>query len=480
MFISSNIVPGGKTMHFSRIPSMTLAIVAAISMIGCGQKEEPKPQAASPAAAPVAAPAPAPKPEVTVKLGHVAPLTGPQAHLGKDNENGARMAVDELNAQNLEIGGAKVKFELLAEDDQADPKQGTIVAQKLVDAKVNGVIGHLNSGTTIPASKLYSDAGIPQISGSATNPKYTQQGFKTAFRVMANDVQQGKILGEYAAKQLGAKSVAIIDDRSAYGQGLADEFKKAVEAAGIKIVANEFTNDKATDFAAILTKIKSKKPDVVFYGGMDAQGGPMAKQMKTLGLKSTKFLTGDGGCTPEFIKLAGAASEGQYCSLPGVPLDNMPGGKAFGEKFTAKYGQIQLYAPYVYDAVMVAADAMKRANSVEPAKYLPEIGKTTYQGVTAKVMFDDLGDLKGGSISMYQVKAGKWEYLETLGGGVMEAAKEAVAEAKDAIKEAAKATGEAAKATGEAAKEMAKEGVKAGADAVKNAAESTKAAVEKK
>jgi branched-chain amino acid transport system substrate-binding protein len=163
-----------------------------------------------------------------------------------------------------------------------------------------------------------------------------------------------------------------------------------------------------------------------------------------------------------------------------VPLDNMPGGKAFGEKFTAKYGQIQLYAPYVYDAVMVAADAMKRANSVEPAKYLPEIGKTTYQGVTAKVMFDDLGDLKGGSISMYQVKAGKWEYLETLGGGVMEAAKEAVAEAKDAIKEAAKATGEAAKATGEAAKEMAKEGVKVGADAVKNAAESTKAAVEKK
>ncbi len=472
-------------MQFSRIPSMTLAVAAAIAMIGCGQKkEEPKPQAAAPVAAPAPAPVPAPKPEVTVKLGHVAPLTGPQAHLGKDNENGARMAVDELNSQNLEIGGAKIKFELLAEDDQADPKQGTIVAQKLVDAKVNGVIGHLNSGTTIPASKIYSDAGIPQISGSATNPKYTQQGFKTAFRVMANDVQQGKILGQYAAKQLGAKSVAIIDDSSAYGQGLSDEFKKAIEAAGIKIVATEHTNDKATDFAAILTKIKSKKPDVVFYGGMDAQGGPMAKQMKTLGLKTTKFLTGDGGCTPEFIKLGGAATEGQYCSLPGVPLENMPGGKAFGEKFTAKYGQIQLYAPYVYDAVMVAADAMKRANSVEAAKYLPEVGKTAYQGVTAKIMFDEMGDLKGGSVSMYQVKAGKWEYLETLGGGALEAAKEvakeAVAEAKDAVKEAAKATGEAVKATGEVAKEMAKEGVKTGADAVKGAADATKAAVDKK
>jgi len=470
-------------MHFSRVSSMTFAIAAALAMIGCSQKEEPKPQAAAPAA-----PVPAAKPEVTVKLGHVAPLTGPQAHLGKDNENGARMAVDELNAKNLEIGGAKVKFELLAEDDQADPKQGTIVAQKLVDAKVNGVIGHLNSGTTIPASKLYFDAGIPQISGSATNPKYTQQGFTTAFRVMANDVQQGKVLGDYAAKQLAAKTVAIIDDRSAYGQGLADEFEKAVVAAGGKVVTREFTNDKATDFAAILTKIKSKKPDVVFYGGMDAQGGPMAKQMKTLGLKKSIFLTGDGGCTPEFIKLAGEAAEGQYCSLPGVPLGQMPGGKEFGERFTAKYGQIQLYAPYVYDAVMVMADAMKRANSVESVRFLPEISKTSYQGVTSKVGFDDKGDLKDGAISLYEVKGGKWEYRETIGGTPVEAAKTAlVGEAKEAVKEAAKATGEAAKATGEAAKEMAQEGVKAGAAAVKsaaeatkNAAEATKSAVEKK
>jgi branched-chain amino acid transport system substrate-binding protein len=407
-------------MPYSRIPSMPLVIAAALAVFGCSQKEEAKP---APAPAPVAAAPVAPpvKPEVTVQLGHVAPLTGPQARLGKDNENGARLAVDELNSKGLEIGGAKVKFVLVPEDDQADPKQGTIVAQKLVDAKVNGVIGHLNSGTTIPASKLYFDAGIPQISGSATNPKYTQQGFSTTFRVMANDVQQGKVLGEYAAKQMAGKTIAIIDDRTAYGQGLADEFEKSVKAAGGKIAAREFTNDKATDFAAILTKIKSKKADVVFYGGMDAQGGPMAKQMKSLGVKA-KFLTGDGGCTPEFIKLAGAASEGQYCSLPGVPLDQMPGGKAFGDAYTAKYGQIQLYAPYVYDATMVMVDAMKRANSVEAAKYLPEIGKTDYQGVTAKIQFDDKGDLKGGSISLYQVKDGKWEYRETIGGAPAAAA----------------------------------------------------------
>jgi branched-chain amino acid transport system substrate-binding protein len=457
-------------MQFSRFPGITLALAASIAVIGCGQKEEPKPQAAAPApaAAPAAPPPPPPKPEVTVKLGHVAPMTGPQAHLGKDNENGAKLAVEELNAQALEIGGAKIKFELLAEDDQADPKQGTIVAQKLVDAKVNGVIGHLNSGTTIPASKLYSDAGIPQISPSATNPKYTQQGFATAFRVMANDIQQGKILGEFAAKQ-GAKTVAIIDDRSAYGQGLADEFKKAAEASGLKLVATEYTNDKATDFKAILTKIKSKKPDLVFYGGMDAQGGPLAKQMKELGLKA-KFLGGDGVCTPEFMKLGGPATDGHYCSMPGVPLEKMAKGPDFKEKFTKKYNaEIQLYAPNVYDAVMVMVDSMKRANSVEPAKYLPEVGKTSYEGVTAKIAFDEKGDLKGGAISLYQFKAGKLEYVETLGGGVAEA-----------VADAAKATGDAAKAVGSAAADMAKEGTKAAAEAVKGAADATKAAVEKK
>ena len=462
----------------AKLSVVALSIAAVFALGACGQKEEPKP-----VAAPAAPAAPAPKPEVTVKLGHVAPMTGPQAHLGKDNENGARLAIDELNAQGLEIGGAKVKFELIAEDDQADPKQGTIVAQKLVDAKVNGIIGHLNSGTTIPASKLYSDAGLPQISGSATNPTYTQQGFKTAFRVMANDVQQGKALGEFAAKQ-GAKSVAIVDDRTAYGQGLADEFKKSAEAAGLKVVATEYTNDKATDFKAILTKIKSKKADLVFFGGMDAQGGPMAKQMKDLGIKA-KFLGGDGVCTPEFMKLGGEATEGQYCSLPGMPLEKLAKGPEFKDKFVKKFNaEIQLYSPYVYDAVMVMADSMKRADSVDPVKYLAEVGKTSYDGVTAKISFDEFGDLKGGAISMYQYKGGKLEYVETIGGSPMDAVKaevkEAVAEVKDAAKAVAGAATDAAKSAAGSATEAGKEAVKAGADAVKGAADATKAAVEKK
>lgn len=421
---------------------LALSVMAALALMAC-EKEPPKKEAT---------PTPTPGAEagaIVVKIGHAAPLTGPQSHLGKDNENGARLAVDDANAKGLEIGGKKVKFELLGEDDQADPKQGTLVAQKLVDAKISAMVGHLNSGSTIPASKIYSDAGIPQVSPSATNPKYTMQGFKTTFRVMANDVQQGKILGAYAVSKLGAKRVAIIDDRTAYGQGVADEVEKAVIANGGEIVAREFTTDKSTDFAAILTKVKGTNPEVVFFGGMDAQAGPMAKQMQTLGLATklglyTKLLMADGGCTTEFHKLAGPAAEGAYCSLPGVPLDKMPGGTDFKNRYKAKFNtDIQLYAPYAYDAVGVIIDAMKRANSVDPAVYLPALAKTDgYQGVTAKIQFDEKGDIKDGDITLYQAANGKWDPRDTLGG--------ATSPAPEAKAEPAKASPEAASKTPEA------------------------------
>ena len=352
--------------------------------------------------------------DLVVRIGSAAPLTGPLAHMGKDNENGTRMAIDDANAKGFVIGGKKVHFELISEDDQADPKTATIVAQKLVDEKVNGIIGHLNSGTTIPAAKIYSDNGIPQISPSATAVAYTNQGFKTAFRVMANDAQQGDVLGAYAVKNLGAKRIAVIDDRTAYGQGLADEFIKAATAAGGEIVAHEYTSDKSVDFTAVLTAVKGKQPDLLFYGGMDAQGGPMARQIKALAL-NVKYMMGDGGHTPEFIKLAGDAAPGVYASLPGVPLDKMPGGKAFSERFVAKYQPIQLYAPYCYDAVNVMIAAMQKADSAEPARYLPMLAGISYDGITAKIQFDVKGDLKGGTVTLYQVQKGQWQPLETVG-----------------------------------------------------------------
>lgn len=354
-----------------------------------------------------------PSGENIIKIGSVSPLTGPQAHLGKDNENGAQLAVDEINATGLTLNGKKMHIDLIAEDDQADPKSATTVAQKLVDNGVVGVIGHLNSGATIPASKIYFDAGIPQISPSATAVSYTAQGYNTAYRVMTNDQQQGQVLGQYAVTKLGAKRIAIIDDRTAYGQGLADEVEKAVKAAGGEVVAREYTTDKSTDFMAILTSIKSHDPQIVFFGGMDPQAAPLAKQMKQLGL-TAQFLGGDGMQTPAFISLAGSDAEGAMASNPGLPLDIMPGGKAFKEKFTARFGEIQNYSPYAYDAVYVMVEAMKRANSADPAKYLAEMPKTDYQGVTGHIRFDSKGDLTAGAVTLYQVKSGKWQALQTV------------------------------------------------------------------
>lgn len=354
--------------------------------------------------------------ELVVRIGHVAPLSGPSGHMGKDTEEGAKMAIEELNTKGVTIGGKKAKFELVPEDDAGDPKQATAAAQKLVDSKVNGVIGHMNSGTTIPASKIYNTAGIPQISPSATNPKYTQQGFNTAFRVVANDGQLGGTLGRYAVQIGQAKNIAVIDDRTAYGQGVADEFVKGATAKSrnVAIVSRQYTSDKATDFNAILTAIKAKNPDVVFFGGMDAVGGPMLRQMKQLGIEA-RFMGGDGICSTELARLAGdAIGEGRVvCAEAGgveegkkVDLDR------FKAAFAKRFGhEVVLNAPYAYDAVMTMVAAMQKAGSAEPAKYLPELAKINHKGVTGTIAFDKNGDIVDGTLTLYTYKAGKREVI---------------------------------------------------------------------
>ena len=349
-----------------------------------------------------------------VKIGHVGPLTGAIAHLGKDNENGARLAVEEINAAGLTIDGKAIKLELVTEDDASDPKTGTAVAQKLVDAKVAGVVGHLNSGVSIPASKIYNDAGITQISPSSTNPQYTLQGFKVTYRVVATDAQQGPALASYTNKVLQAKKVAIIDDATAYGKGLADEFEKAAKAAGITIVAREATNDKATDFKAILTRVKGRAPDVIMYGGMDATGGPLAKQAGELGIKA-KIVAGDGVCTDKVAELAGPAVSNIVCSEAGMALQNMAKGADFSTKYVARFkGPVQVYAPFTYDAVYVLVDAMKRANSTTAAAVLAQMPSTNYPGLIGNIAFDQKGDMKEGVITIYDFKGGKKSVLDVM------------------------------------------------------------------
>lgn len=369
------------------------AVAIAVVLAGCGKKADE---------------------EVVVKIGHVGPTSGEIAHLGKDNEYGARLAIDELNAKGVTLGGKKVRLELLAEDDAGDPKQGTAAAQKLADAKVNGVIGHLNSGTTIPASKIYSDANIPQISPSATNPMYTRQGFKTTFRVVADDVHLGGTLGRYALNELKGKNFAVIDDRTAYGQGVAEEFVKAITAGGGTVASRQFTNTKEKDFSAILTAIKAAKPDVVFFGGMDAVGGPMLRQMKQLGIES-KFMGGDGICTAELPNLAGGSlAQGQVvcAEAGGVEADQKAPIDEFAKRYKEKFNvDVKLYAPYVYDAVNVMVAAMVKADSADPAKYLPELAKSDYKGITGTIAFDEKGDIKNGALTLYTFNGDKREQL---------------------------------------------------------------------
>ncbi|WP_094781783.1 branched-chain amino acid ABC transporter substrate-binding protein [Paraburkholderia ribeironis] len=348
----------------------------------------------------------------TVTIGHVAPLTGAIAHLGKDNENGARLAIEEINAKGLVVAGRKVSLRLDAQDDAADPKTATQVAQKLVDDKVVAVVGHLNSGTSIPASRIYSDAGITQISPSSTNPAFTQQGFKTTFRVVATDAQQGPALAEYAVKQLHIKSVAIVDDSTAYGQGLANEFEKTVRSLGVNVTSRNATNDKAVDFRAILTKIKGENPDAIMYSGEDATGGPFSKQAVQLGLRS-KILAGDGVCSDKLPDLAGSGAERVVCSQPGTASEKMPGGSAFKAKYQKRFNQgMEIYAPFTYDAVYILVDAMRRANSTDPAKILAAMPATDYQGVTGETTFDPKGDLKHGVISIYSYRNGKKTFID--------------------------------------------------------------------
>lgn len=376
-----------------------LAAMLVVAVAVCGRQEAPQIAGAQ-----------------VVKLGFAAPLTGPQSHYGHEMRAGVVLALDEINAGKPAIGGRPVVFELLVEDDQADPRQGTVVAQKLADAKIAGMLGHFNSGTSIPAAKVYSDAGIPQIA-MATAPAYTAQGYRTAFRAMTSDIQQGSVVGRFAVEKLGAKRIALVDDRSAYGQGLADEFEKSAKAAGAEIVRREFTNDRATDFAAVLTAIKPDKPDVIFFGGADAQAGPMAKQMRQLGIQA-RLMGGEMLKSPKFLELAGDSAEGTIASLAGLPLEQMPGGRDYAARYKARFAaEVQTYSPYAYDATKAMVAAMQRAGSAEPSKYLAELAKTDMPGVTSpRIAYDAKGDLRDGTITVYRVEGGEWKVMETVGG----------------------------------------------------------------
>lgn len=343
-----------------------------------------------------------------VTIGFAAPLTGGSAHYGVDLKRGVELALDDANAKNLKIGGKPVHFVIDAEDDQGDPRMGSQVAQKMVDANVAGVVGHFNSGTSIPASRIYNTAGIPMVSPTATNPTLTAQGFNNVFRVVNSDAQMGKLAGQSAVQSLKGKSIAVIDDRTAFGQGMADEFSKGVEAAGGKIVDREYTTDKAVDLKAQLTKIKSFNPDVVFWGGLDQQAGLLAKQMRQLGIRAV--LLGGGSFENEtFLKVAGPSAEGATSWDYGIPLSKMKTGREFDEKMKKKYNEgVVAYAPAAYDATWALINAMIKANSTDPKVYGPFVKSVSFEGISGSIAFLPNGDMKDPTATFYKVVDGKW------------------------------------------------------------------------
>jgi ABC-type branched-subunit amino acid transport system substrate-binding protein len=345
--------------------------------------------------------------DTVVKIGHSGPLSGAQAFSGKDNENGARLAVEELNAKPITVGGKKLKFELLSEDDQGDPKAGMAAAQKLIDNGVKYVVGPYNSGVAIPSSRAYNDAGV-LVATIATNPKITQQGYKGLFRVNASDSQLGSKMALYAANELKFKNVAVIDDRTAFGQGVAEEFKKQAKASGMTVAGHEFTTDKAFDFNAILTKLKNKKVEAIFFGGYAPQAAPMVRQMKQLGI-TAKLLGGDTICTAEMGKLGGdAVGDNVLCSQGGAILDKATSGPAFKAKYKARYKQdADVYAASYYDATMMYAQAMQKANSIDPQKVAAVIGSGSYKGIAGTYAFDERGDMKQSPVTIFTFKGGQ-------------------------------------------------------------------------
>jgi branched-chain amino acid transport system substrate-binding protein len=360
--------------------------------------------------------------EQVVLIGLAGPLTGPSARIGKDLQNGAQLAIDDANRSHPTIGGKPVVYKLVAADDASDPRTAVTVAQQLVDSHVIGVVGHWNTGCSVPASRVYHEAGIPEIAPASTGHQYTLQGYDTAFRIMGHDDGSGAYTGAYAVKTLKAKRIAVIDDQTSFGSGLATQFIKGVESSGETVIDHEYVNDKTTDYSAVLTAIKAKKPDLIFLGGIDAEAAPLVRRMHQLQMR-VPLLGGGGFVSQTFLKLAGSDGDGVTALEPGRPLERMPGGKAFDAEYRARYhAPIELHAPFAYDAAASLIAATQQAGSTDPKKLVAALHSGERPGITGTIAFDAQGNLKDPAYTIYQVRGDKWTVVDVLGGGATQTA----------------------------------------------------------
>ena len=344
------------------------------------------------------------KKEDVIKIGIAGPMTGDQAKMGTDFKNGVSLAVEEWNSKGGVLGK---KIAVVVSDDQHDPKQAVSVANKMVNEGVVGVIGHFNSSCSLPASDVYNRAGIPMLTPGSTNPQLTEKGYKGVSRICGRDDQQGKIGAEFVTDYLKLKNVAVLHDKTTYGQGLADEFKKALgNRVNVVFYGGIVQGDK--DFKMVLTAVKQKNPQLIFFGGIYPEAGLLVKEAKELGLNAP-FMSGDGTIDPKFIEIAGpAAAEGTYLTFSPDPK-NIPSAKGFIEKYQSKYGDIGPYSIYAYDAANILLTAIKDANSTEGKAVIDKLHSEEFDVALGKIKFDAKGDVTISPYVVWITRNGKFE-----------------------------------------------------------------------
>ncbi|KAB2917893.1 MAG: branched-chain amino acid ABC transporter substrate-binding protein [Hyphomicrobiaceae bacterium] len=335
-----------------------------------------------------------------IKFGVAGPLTGGSAAFGAQLKHGVEQAVEDINAAGGIFGQ---KIQLSVGDDRADPKEGVSVANKFVGDGVKFVIGHFNSGVTIPSSDVYQENGILMITPAATNPKVTDRNLWNVFRICGRDDQQGGVAGSIIAAKFKGKRVAVVHDKTTYGQGLADETRKAMNAKGVKEVFFEGVNKDDKDFTALVSKLKAANPDLVYWGGLHDTGGIILRQMRDQGLKAP-MMGGDGITDDEFAVIAGPGAEGTLMTFSPDPRTN-PQNKNIVEVFRKKRGfEPQAYTLYSYAAVQIYKQAAEQAKSLDPKK----VAEVMHSGKAFKTVLGDIAfDKKGDVSSDGYVVAGK-------------------------------------------------------------------------
>ncbi len=341
-----------------------------------------------------------------IRIGAAGPMTGDQSKMGIDLKNAVELAVSEWNERGGVLGK---KVVLLAGDDQADPKQAVSVANKFINQHVAGVVGHWNSNCSIPASENYHRAGIVMITPATTNPKLTRQGFKNVFRVCGTDDQQGRVAADFVLKKIRPKRVAVIHDKSTYGQGLADFFKASVEGK-VEVVYYDGIVQRDPDYKAVLTAIKERRPDIYFFGGVYPEAGRLVRQAKEIGF-TAPMVTGDGVFDPTFIKIAGNAGDGTYVTFGKDPA-TLPTAKAFIDKYKARYGEPGPYSIYAYDAANIILTAIQNTGSTDGAVLSDFIAKTKFKAAFGEVSFDSNGDVTNAPYVVWQVKDGAFKQIQ--------------------------------------------------------------------